>query len=342
MGSRTLSGVQYGKEGTHGTAVAADTILYCRCTLPDSDRDTHIPSAELGRRTPRFADIAIQRHVIADGITLEDADGAYFDLLPLMFSMCLDGNVTATEQSTSQTDYLWTFTSPQTGSEDVDSITLEVYDDTQAYEVAYVLARSLNITGDCTTGECHVSADCFGDRIIQTTKTALTTYTATELLDAKLSRIYIDDAYSGLGGTELTGALVNWAIDLNGGVHPKFLGSSSRLFDSHGQDEISGTVTLTFERTSAVATEELKYRPAGSSYATTLRALRLAVSGTQIGSGDNHLFQYDMMGVWTAWQPIAGDTEGNTYDVATMTMAYDDTSGSNPCVVNVKCTTSAI
>ena len=41
MGSRTLSGVQYGKETTHGTAVAADTILYCRCTLPDTDRDTH-------------------------------------------------------------------------------------------------------------------------------------------------------------------------------------------------------------------------------------------------------------------------------------------------------------
>jgi len=48
------------------------------------------------------------------------------------------------------------------------------------------------------------------------------------------------------------------------------------------------------------------------------------------------------MGMWTSWQPLAGDTEGNTYDVATLTMAYDDTSGSNPCVVNVTCGTSAI
>jgi hypothetical protein len=333
--------VQYGKETTHGTAVAADTVLAMNAILPESDRDVHIPNIAIGNRTTRLLDSAVTRRVVADGITLEDQDGAYFEVFPLLFSMGLIGSITATEQSTGQGDYLWTFAAPQTPGETVDSITLEVGEIGGGYEIAYCLAKSIRISGDVATGEVHVSAELFGDEVLQTTLTTSQTLPSTvELCVAKLARIYIDATWAGLGGSELAGALLNFDITINGGVHPKFFGSAARQFDSHDQGEISGTATFTFERISGVVTEEAKYRPA-SGYAAAARFVRLTITGTQIGTGDSQTLQIDMAGAWTAWQSIAGDQDGNTYDVATLTFGYDRT-GTQSLSINVTTTISAI
>jgi hypothetical protein len=170
MGTKVLTKVQAGKETTHGDAVAADTMLLMQASLPESDREVHIPQVDMGVRSPGLLASASVRHVLAEG-TLEDMDGAYFEILPLMFSMGLKGNVTAAEQTTGESDYLWEFPAPQTGVETVDSVTLEMGDDTQGYEVAYCLMKTLRISGDCETGEVHISGDWFGDEVVQTTVT---------------------------------------------------------------------------------------------------------------------------------------------------------------------------
>lgn len=325
MGSKVLTKVQYGLEAAHGTPVAADTMLAMRAILPDSDREVHIPNVAIGTRTPLLLDSAIVRRVLADGITLEDADGAYFEVFPLLLSMALLGNITAVEQNPSEGDFLWTFAAPQTGAETVDSITLEVGDDTQGYEMGYCMAKSIRITGDVASGEVHVTAEVFGDQIIQTTLTAAQSLpTTVELCVAKLARIYIDDTWAGLGGSELAAALLTFDVLINGGVHPKFFGSAQRKFDGHGQGEIGGEAKFTFERVAGVATEELKFRPA-SGYAVAERFVRLTITGDQIGVGDSQTLQIDLAGVWTAWQSIGGDQEGNNYDVATLTVGYDAT-----------------
>jgi len=341
MGQRVLTKVQYGLEGTHGDNVAADTMLAMKATLPEADRQIHVPNATIGTRTPLLLDSAVTRKVLAEGITLEDADGAYFEMFPLLFSSCLNGNVTPVEQTGSQSDYLWTFTAPQTGTEDVDSFTLEVGDETQAYEIGYCMVRTLRISGDVASGEVHCSADVFGDKVIQTTITAGQSLpSSVELCVAQLARVYIDDTWAGLGGSEIENALLTWDITLNGGVHPKFFGSAQREFDSHGQGEINGTAVFTFERNAAVAAEELYYRPT-STYVPTIRHVQLTFEGLQIGTGDNQKVELDMAGVWTAWQSLGGDIEGNTYDVATLTFGYDAT-GAQAFQALVTTTLSAI
>lgn len=340
MGSKVLTKVQYGKETTHGTAVAADTMLLCAVSLPESDREVKIPEVMIGARTNLLIDSAYVARVVADGITLEDADGAYFQLMPLLFSMVLKGNITATEQTSAQNDYLWTFDAPQTGSETLDSITLEVGDDTQAYEIAYCLGRSASISFDCDSGEVHCSADLFGDKVAQTTITGGQSVPTAEMMVGTQARLYIDSTWAGLGDTELEGALVSGEITINGGGHPKHLGSSQREFDSHGQDAITGTMNLTLERTSDVATEELNYRPA-SGYAVTERFVRVAINGSQIGSGDNSSLTIDMAGVWTGWHSLDSDRNGNTLDAVTLTAGYDST-GSQGVSVNVTTTVGSI
>jgi hypothetical protein len=282
----------------------------------------------------------ITRQVFADGITLADADGAYFGMFPVIFSMGIK-NITPAEQTGAEGDYLWSAPAPQTGVETVDSITLEVGDETQAYEFAYVLCRSINITGDCTTGECHCSAELFGRQQIQTTITGAITPPTVELLTAKMARIYVDNTWAGLGGTELVAALVNFDITVNTGVHPKFVGGANRYYETHSQGAITAEATFTLERTAAVAAEELLYRPAVGTYTQTPRFIRLAVTGTQIGAGDNRSLVVDLAGLYTGWHSLGDENEGNNLDVVTLTAGYDVT-GTQAIQLDVTTTETAI
>ena len=84
MGVEVLKFVQYGLESAHGTPVAADTKLGVMVGLPESDREMHVPRVEMGTRMAERLDAAIVKRIIADGISMEDADGLYFELLPVL------------------------------------------------------------------------------------------------------------------------------------------------------------------------------------------------------------------------------------------------------------------
>lgn len=325
MAVKVLGYVQYGLEAAHGTAVPADTKLLLAATLSEDDRQVHIPEVDMGVRSNRLLSAAVVRKLIADGIGLEDMDGAYYQAFPILFNCCLLGNVSGVEQNTGEGDYLFTFAAPQTAAENIDSMTLEVGDNQQFYEVPYVQLRSITISGDCFSGEVHVSAEGYGQYVEQTTATAAVAIPSVEMCVGKLSQLYIDDTWAGLGGTELADSLVNWSVTINGGVHPKFWGSTNRKYTSHEQGAISAEATFTLERNADVATEELKYRPAAGGVTRDDRFVELKMQGTQIGSGDVHSLIIDLAGQWTSWQSLGAEEEGNTLDVVTLTAGYDTT-----------------
>lgn len=335
MGTTVFRKAQYGAESSHGSAVAADTMLLCTVALPDADREIHVPQIDAGERISRLINAATTRRVLAEG-TLEDKGGLYFEMLPLMFAMTL------TEGSTTGSgDVTWTFDAPLTGDPDAKSITLEYGDDAKGYEIAYCMGYSLRITGDCDSGEVHGSVNWFGQKVDQTTLTADLSPADVELMNGTLSQVYIDDTWAGAGTTEIEDALVSWEINISGGLHPKHLGGTSLLFSSHGQGDIEGSISLTLERTSAVTTEELNFRPAAD-YVPDLRVVRLKCTGDQIGEGESQTLQVDMAGVWESWTPLGDEKEGNTLDTATLMLGKDTTSGAKSLSVTVITTVSAI
>lgn len=330
MGVKALTRVQYGLEAVNGTAVAADTILLCTAALTAADREVHIPTVDAGVRTAQLLDYAVVRRAHASGITLADADGAYFELFPLLFSSCLNGNVVAAEQTSGEGDYLWTFTAPQTGAEDLDTFTLEIGADdpaaaTAGHEVAYCLVESMTISGDCVSGEVHVSANVAGDEVIQTTVTGAIALPTAELCVGRLSRIYVDNTWAGLGSNEIANSLINWSVTINGGGHHKFWGGTVRHPSGHQQGYISGSAQFTFERNAAVRAEEAYYRAGADTYTQTERFVEILVTGNQIGSGEVQSLTLDMAGLWTDWQVFGAEENMNSLDVATLTFGYDAT-----------------
>lgn len=326
MGNKVLTIVQYGLEGaTHGTPVAADTRLVAEATLPDSDRELVVPGAGTGKRVPGLVDNAYYRRQAAEGIQLTTPDGAYFQILPLLLSCCVDGNITPVEQTGGEGDYLWTFTESLTGTEDLETFTLEVGDQfagNSAFEIAYCLVRELSFVGNAETGEMTVGATVDGDKLTQTTLTSVATLPTFEPIHGKKVRLFIDSSWATLGNTEKTNTLLDFTINLNGGGHHKRRGSSTLIAGAHGQDMVEMTATLGLEHNATAIAEAAKY------YAdtTTTAFVRLQVEGAQIGAGDNHTLVIDMAGIWESWSPfINRDQDGNTISVGTFSVGYDTT-----------------
>jgi hypothetical protein len=319
MGSRYFSKVQYGKESTRGTAVASTKILLGRVPNVNSDRAPVFPREDVGINAPAVRSV-IHQYLYMNTLSTEHG---YFQQLPMLFGCGLKGGVTATETTGSQADYLWTFTPSLTAANSPDALTIELGDDTQAFESEYCMFERIRISGEVAQGmeasPVGVEADFFGRQLSPTTFTGALSLPTAEPINAKLSRFYLDTAWSGVGTTEKTNILRGFDVEIVTGVHPKFAGSANKYFNAHGEGLIEVTASFTFEGNSdADAIFDAQQ-------ANTLQIVRLKVDGAQIGTGVNHSLTIDIGGRWESVSPLGGEDRNNNLHTATLRGHYDAT-----------------
>ena len=160
MGERALSVVQYGKETVHGTEVDATKILQGAEVVVPKDRSPQYPQENLGLRARSMRSVIYQIH--ADNIPLRVEHG-YFQCLPFLFGAGVKGGVTASEQTQSQSDYLWAFAPSLSAANNPDSFTLESGDNVQEYTMEYCLCKRIRVSGRLGANEpVSIEADFFG------------------------------------------------------------------------------------------------------------------------------------------------------------------------------------
>lgn len=332
MGSEMFRKVQYGKETNRGTAVAATRMWMGTATIP-KDREPKHPSDTLGLRVRSARTEILQ--LLADPVTLamNGDTGAYYQGLPLLFGTTLKGGVTATETTASQQDYAWTFDPSLTAAAAPDTVTLEIGDNDQAYEIEYLMGKTITI--DWAFGEnayVNVSAEMFGRQVTATTFTGSLTKPTVTGINANTGKFYLDPAWASLGSTQKTGLLRSGNLQIGTGNHPKFLGSGNRTFDTHGEGYLDATGSLVLEG-GAGAKSILDDFQAG-----TARALRFAWTGPQIGTGVNHLLQVDVFAAFDEVIPLSGFADGNTLYAVTFSGITDNLA--TPHMLGVKVVTN--
>ena len=314
MGEATFIKNQYGKEVTKGTAVVATRIFPGTVQLP-KDRTPQKVRFLDGTRLPAHKKSINQ--ILVDGINLAMPVGV-FQGLPMLASITLKGGVTATEQTAGQSDYLWDFSPSWTASNTPDAITLETGDNTQAYEVEYVMGRRLKIGGKIgDDGFVTVECEAFGKQITPTTFTASQSLPGQELMVGNLVKIYMDTTWAGLGGTEKTGVLKEWSVEITIGNHPKMLGNGTKLMSTHGEGIVDAIATFTFEGNSTADAEFDKHQ------AGTEQAIRIECLGTQIGTGQVHSLKIDLFGTYDEVIPLASEDSGNNLHTAIFSINSD-------------------
>jgi hypothetical protein len=319
MGVSNFYTVQYGKETTRGTAVAATKKWLGMANVP-ADRTPIYTKYKNNLRIDASAGLIPQ--IFADGITLDlsgDRPG-YYQALPLLFSIGLKGNITATEVTTAQSDYLWTFDPSITSTLNApDAITLEVGDENQVFEIEYLMAKSIRIGGKIgSNGFVDCSAECFGRQVTPATLTGALTVPTVEPILANNVRIYLDPTWATLGTTEITGHLSDFSWQMETGVQARWRGNS-KLFASHYETGLAMKLNLTAE---ADAQSDLYY---DYFQAQTAKAIRISISGSTIGSGTAYNLTIDQWVVPEQAIPLANEDAGLDMSTVVLRNLYNTT-----------------
>ncbi len=321
MGNRFFSKVQYGKESAaaHGTPVAATKILLGKVPAIGSDRKPVYPNENVGIRADAVRAV-IHQYLYSNTLTTEHG---YFQQLPMLFGCGLLGNVTPTEQTPAQGDYLWTFTPSLVAANNPDSLTLELGDATQAFIAEYAMFERIRIGGQVSQGmdasPVKIEADFFARQLTPGSFTGSLAFATAEPINAKLARFYLDTAWSGIGGIEKTNILRGFDVEILTGVHPKFSGSGDKYFNAHGEGLIMVTANLTLEGLS-VADAIFD-----AQQAQTFQAIRLQINGALIGTTKTHSLTIDMGGTWESVSPLGGEDRDDNLHTATFRAFYDAT-----------------
>lgn len=335
MGNSFFTIVQYGGEATRGTAVAADRIWPGQTgtkVLSDS-KPTFVEEQNNVRTMNRR--VVVYQKLYRNNLTSAHTTFQQM-LLPLQCG--LKGSVAGSEQTAGQSDFLYDFTPSLTAANSPLSVTMELGDDVQFWESEYCMFDKITLSGsiDQEGGDAPVALDAgfFGRQLATTTKTGALSLASGEFMNAKLARLYLDTAWAGVGGTELSNLLRSWQIEILTGVHPDSTGSATNTFNAHKEGIISVMGTFTIEG-GTTANTLLGLQQAG-----TFRVARLAINGSQIGSGDTHNLTIDFGGMFEAVDPIDSEDRGDNLATFSLRGTYDAT-GAKMLAVNLTTDTDA-
>lgn len=319
MGSKFFNKVQYGLESTRGTAVAATNIWTGQSVPLSSDTRAEYPEEVFGVRAASRRS-SVQQKEYRGSL---NSDHAIFQQMAFPLSCGLKGGVTLAEVTSGQGDYKGTFTPSLTAANSPEAATIEIVDDVQAYEIEYAMFERLHWACDISQGNdpspVKFDADFFGRQISAVTATGSLSLPTPTGMNGKLSRLYLDTAWAGVGGTEIASLLRSWDFEIITGLHPNHTGSAYDYFTHHSEGIIAVMLSFTVESGSVAAAKYLLQR------SQTFQAARLDIVGPQIGSGTNHRLRFDVGGYFEEVSLNDGDDRGDNLSSFTLKGVYNDT-----------------
>jgi hypothetical protein len=178
-----------------------------------------------------------------------------------------------------------------------------------------------NISQDGGDSPVTMDADFFARQWTATAFTGSLSIPSTEIMNAKLSRFYLDTAWAGVGGTEKTNLLRAYDIEIMTGIHTKFAGSANRYFNTYAEGFIEFLASFVFEGNSDADAIWDAFNT------QSLAVARVTVTGSQIGTGVSHKLTLDLGGTWESVIPLDNVDRGNTLHAAILHGKYDTTGG---------------
>lgn len=324
-----LQKTQAGLETVRGTSVAATRKLYAQVAMsydrPIGSFEDRSGTYEARRR------IMYGREVI--GLTATDI--ATYEDLPWWGQMAWKGNVAGvSDAGTPAPAYTYDQT-PSAAVDDLKSATFEVNEPGNPYEIDQVMVNSWTLRGDSDSDDepgWMFEAEMLGRTLATTTYTAAIPDRDTEVILARGTKLFIDDAT--LGTTQVLGKLISFSVTGNNAIHFKAFAENEAGFAANKVGRQARTVDAQFVMEFDSDAEFAKYR----STSPSKRYVRLEREGSTIHTTVKKRARLNMIGYWSAisW----GDREGNIIATFGLSCFYDTTAGYafSPVIVNALAT----
>ena len=315
-GIRALSKVQFGKETTPGTAVAA-TATWRGTGFIKDETEVTFPEETVGILA------GTDRSYIAKYLSSMELTG---DLTYEQVGYILNAgikNVTPTTDLSSA--FIWTWSFPilaasAVASTDLTTLTIEAGDNQQAEKFAYGFVTEFSIEGNA--GEAaQITATFQGQQTSTVSFAAGAIPTAESVLVSK-GKLYADVTTDTVGTTQLSQTLLGFSLSVNTGWLPAYAADGSLNFSFIKQTMPEITLEVTFEHNATAVAEKANWRN------QTPRQLRLRFDGsalttTDAGAAyDTKTFIIDLSGKWESWD-VLDEQDGNNVVKGTFRARYN-------------------
>ncbi len=321
-----LTKTQAAFESVRGTDLATTRIVYAK-NMPKYEKSLmefqDMSGTFFDRRRAAYAREKVS-FTMNDILTFEDA--------PWWFEQFIRGGVSPVADAGSPIAYTRTY-APSASTDDLKSCTYEFNEAGNVYKTNQVMVTQASLRMDSDNdSEPGWMADIeqIGIGWTPSTYTAAIPQRTTEVILARGTKLFIDDAGGTLGTTQKLGSLISASITINTGIHFKAFSENATGFapGKVGRQAYRVDAQFTFEFDSDA--EFAKYRNSQPQ----ARLIRLSSEGSQIHGSPavNKLLQIDFPnGIWSSWS--RGDREGNLTATFGMSAFYDATAAN---IISVK------
>lgn len=305
------SAFQIGKETTPGTTVAATRKMYFAVDGSGLTR-------ERDPRPHRFA-TASRDNVRAFTLGPTVVGGTL--KMPLSASeiiefllMGIKGGVTPTTPGGTN-PRLWTFTPHET----LDAATIEWNDGANVWEAGGCYVNKLKFAGSAN-GEATVEAEIFAMNLASTTLTGSLTDRTPDFIEGWETKYYIDTFGGTAGSTQITGALINWEVEIDNMMGRKYFAANTNATGGVTIGELEVKAKLTIEASASHADTEFTNWDAA-----TKRLVRLFFGDNEVIETTYKKFvTIDLPGAWEAFD-LGGTDEGTRVYELGLQYIYDST-----------------
>lgn len=323
-GRKTLRRVQWGKESTPGTAVAATAIYRTSGGGVIKDARTLNEVEEMigiigGADRTNIPKLFAQ-------LTLAETEATY-EQIPYLHAMLYGGAHVGVADGTSSSGYKYLTTIPTTSAPTIKAWTIEGGDDFEVEEIEYAHATKVSYSG--VAGDVvKVSAEIQGRQVSVSSFTGAIAIPSVEDALVSNGKLYLDAIGGTVGSTAISNQLLAFKVDMEGMWIPKWTidGALYFTFAQYANQKISGE--LTFEHDTIVSgtgQNKAKWR------AQTPQLMRLDIPGsayTTPGTGTSFSgkkgLRFDLPIKWTNFAEL-GDQDGNDTVTATWSSRYNAT-----------------
>lgn len=315
-GITALRKIQFGRESTAGTPVAAATIWRGVGLLKD-EREVVLANEQIGVATG-----TTRAYIPKLAATVElDPVECTFQQLPHLLEMGIKAATPV--QDGAGSGYVRVYAIPTTAANTIKTYTVEMGDDQLVQETDYAFCTALSLSG--AAGEAvMMSGTLRGRDVVDASFTGGLSAPALVPADTLVvggCKLYIDAVSGTIGTTEKTSTLLSFELEIDTGLAPKYTNLGKDFdFAYFDRGSFKATCKFVYEHNATADSERDAFE------AGTPRQFRLRFLGAALGTPATEStlsLNVDFAGVYTAFE--ASDADGNATVEAEVAIAYDAT-----------------
>lgn len=301
---------QFSKEAVKGTKPVITKLAVGKVSFNPEVRWFE-PDEDYGRLS-RYN----RRIKVDESTKLQWEGGLTFEQCMYLFNTSIKGGVAGVLLTPG---YAWSYDPNIITANAPDTLSLEVGDDQEQFDIPYVFCTGLELSFGMND-VWKFRADMVGRPMVVGNFTGSINPTTVEEVLGSKSRLYCDTTWAGLGGTEMASSIISGSIKLNTGFTPVKYGDANLYYTTYSESKRFLEADLVIAFNSDAVTRFAEF------IAGTAKFYKIKTLGTLISGSTYKELSISLSGAIQSWDKL-GERDGEDVVSIKLVSQYDQTGG---------------